>query len=389
MQSTFTAIDAIKKVIAPWRWYLRTYVLWIVIGMIFPIIHRAPLQEPQTVQTINTQVCVHTDLKDEVDEWKIQHSLQLVREMGASTIVEFFPWAYFEPQQDQYNWHQADRIIHHAQNQGIKVIARLGLVPAWARPENTTLNYLPPDSYADFTEFAADFADRYAGIVDDIIIWNEPNLAFEWGFQPVNPQNYVDLLEMVYPALHAANPDVTVHAGALAPTLEPEGSPHGLDDLIYLEMMYEAGAAQYFDALAVHSYGLTTPHDATPAPNALNFRRTELVRDMMHRFNDADTPVYITESGWNDDPRWTKSVRPSQRISYTLGAFEWAQQNHDWVNALCVWVLRYPRPTGNYPDNWTLITPEFQLKPIYYALQSYARGWEQEIDSLWLPPPTE
>lgn len=386
MQTTF---NAIKRVITPWRWYVRIYVLWIVVGVIFPIIHRAPLQEPQTVQTVNPQMCVHTDLKDEVDEWKIQHSLQLVREMGASTIVEFFPWAYFEPQEDQYRWFQADRIIRHAQNQGLTIIARLGLVPDWARPDNTTLNYLPPESYADFTEFAADFASRYADVVSDIIIWNEPNLAFEWGFQPVNPQNYVDLLAMVYPALHTANPDITVHAGALAPTLEPEGSPHGLNDLRYLELMYEAGADQYFDALAVHSYGLTAPHDDTSAPDALNFRRTELVREMMNRFDDADTPVYITESGWNDDPRWTKSVRPSQRISYTLGAFEWAQQHQEWVNALCVWVLRYPRPTGNYPDNWTLITPEFQLKPIYYALQSYARGWEQEIDSLWLPPPTE
>jgi hypothetical protein len=51
-------------------------------------------------------------------------------------------------------------------------------------------------------------------------------------------------------------------------------------------------------------------------------------------------------------------------------------------------VLRYPRPTGRYPDSFTLITPEFQLKPIYYAMQAYARGWETSED-LWLPAPDE
>ena len=61
-----------------------------------------------------------------------------------------------------------------------------------------------------------------------------------------------------------ANPDITVLAGALAPTLEPAGSPWGLNDLVYLDQMYTAGAADYFDGLAVHVYGLTFPPEAEP-----------------------------------------------------------------------------------------------------------------------------
>jgi hypothetical protein len=51
-----------------------------------------------------------------------------------------------------------------------------------------------------------------------------------------------------------------------------------------------------------------------------------------------------------------------------------------------LWALRYPIPTFNYPDNFTLITTDFQLKPIYYAVQSYARGFE-DTQTIWLPPP--
>ena len=42
---------------------------------------------PQTVQSSHPIVGVHTRLTDEVEEWKIQRTLQMVREMGASWIV--------------------------------------------------------------------------------------------------------------------------------------------------------------------------------------------------------------------------------------------------------------------------------------------------------------
>ncbi len=347
---------------------------------------------PQTVDAIKDHVCVHTRLIDEVPEWVMQQSLQLVREMGADTIVEFFPWAYIERQRGQYDWEQTDKIIRHAQNQGLRVIARMGFVPAWARPDAvddfTTLNYLPDNSYTDFSDFVAVFATRYAGTIDHIIIWNEPNLAFEWGYRQPNPQDYVRLLQAVYEPVHAANPDVTILAGALAPTLEPEGSPNGLMDTAYLEAMYANGAADYFDALAIHTYGFTHPPLQAPADDQLNFRRAELLFEIMARYNDSETPVYITETGWNDHPRWVQAVRPSQRVQYTVDALAYAEDNWHNVEEICIWAFRYPLPTLSYPDNFTLVSTDFQLSPLYYAIQAYAYGDEQE-GTLWLTPPSE
>ena len=60
---------------------------------------------------------------------------------------------------------------------------------------------------------------------------------------------------IVYPMIKAANPEVQVLAGALAPTLAPPGSEWGMNDLDYLQAMYDAGAADYFDILAIHAYG--------------------------------------------------------------------------------------------------------------------------------------
>lgn len=379
---------------------LRPYLPWLIRALVFcalltalvPAQPRAPLGADQTVETTKPQVCMHTRLIDEVDEWKIQRSLQLVRELGAPTIVEFFPWAYIEGTEDQYDWSSADRIVKHARNQGIHVIARLGLVPEWARKsgdsgaEFTTLNTLPEASYPDFAEFVADFAARYAGVIDELIIWNEPNLAFEWGYQAVDPAGYARLLQAVYVPAHAANPNVVVLAAGLAPTLEPPGSAAGLNDITYLDELYDAGAKEYFDALAIHTYGFTEPPEAPPAFDTLNFRRAELLREVMVAHGDADKPAVITETGWNDNPRWTKAVSPSERIAHTIGALEYAEANWDWLDKLCFWVLRYPVPTLSYPDNYTFVTTTFQLKPIYYAVQSYARGFPMS-ESLWLPAP--
>ena len=376
-----------------WGWYLRLGLAWVVLSNLGAIGPRAPLGPQQTVQTAHPQVCVHTRLIDEVWEWKIQRSLQLVREMGADTIVEFFPWAYIENVENQYDWEPADRIIRHARNQGLRVIARMGLVPEWARKtdddtQQTTLNYLPDDSFDDFAGFVADFAARYAGVIDQIIIWNEPNLSFEWGYRPVDPAAYVRLLEAVNAPVHAANPDVTILAAGLAPTLEPAGSPNGLNDLLYLKAIYEAGASQYFDALSIHTYGFAEPPAASPAFDDLNFRRAELLHDIMKQFGDESKPVYITETGWNDNPRWTKAVRPATRISHTLEALEYAEENWPWLEKMCLWAFRYPAPTFNYPDNFTFVTPDFQIKPIYYAVQDYALGRERG-KSLWLPAPAD
>lgn len=326
---------------------------------------------PQRVHTSHPLLAVHTRLTDEVEAWKIQRSLQMVRQMGASAIVEFFPWAYYQAQDGSIAWEHPDLVVEHAHAQGLQIVARIGLTPDWARPPDTPLTYLDAGAYGYFAAFAAAFAARYQGKVGYLIVGNEPNLSYEWGYRVTTPQDYVDLLRVVYPAVKAANPDVTVLAGALAPTLEPAGSPWGLNDLVYLDEMYAAGAADYFDGLAVHVYGLTFPPEAEPDPGVLNFRRVELMRQVMVAHNDAATPMYITETGWNDHPRWTRAVRPGQRITYTLDAVRYAEANWPFVELLAIWAFRFPAPTKSYMDYYTLVTPEFIPKPIYDALQEF------------------
>ena len=355
--------------------------LWVIFGLLLAVgvSTRATyrpliLGPPRHVVSVNPKMGVHTRLTDEVEPWKILKTLQMVREMGASWIVEYFPWGYYEPKRGHYDWSHPDMVVNFAVHEGLTIIARLGYTPRWARPDGTTPSYLDEEHFDDFAAFAAAFVRRYGDRVPYIIVWNEPNLSQEWGYRPVDPGAYVDLLCRTYRTVKAVNPQVNVLGGALAPTLAPPGSEWGMNDLAYLQAMYDAGAADCFDVLAVHAYGWRFPADAPPSPDAINFRRTELVHDIMVRNGDEDKPIIITEGGWNDHPRWTKAVRPLQRVLYTLQAYDMVWKDWPWALAFCPWAFRYPRAARSYQDYFTFVAVDFTPKPIYIATQAYARG---------------
>lgn len=327
----------------------------------------------QTVITRNPKLGVHTRLTDEVEAWKIKYTLQMVREMGAGWVVDYFPWAYHEKFPGVFDWSHSDEVIEHANRQGLTLIARLGFVPEWARPANSATSFLAPENYADFGDYVYAFVKRYQGRVDYIIIWNEPNLALEWGFQPVDPVGYTQLLKIAYRRAKEANPNIVVLGGALAPTLAPPGDEQAMNDLVYLQHLLDAGAGEAMDGLAVHAYGWVYPADDLPDPEVVNFRRVELVRQLLQDNGYGDLPIHITEGGWNDHPRWTRAVKPGQRITYTLQACQMAL-DWPWLKSINLWAFRYPWPAHTYLDYFTFVTPDFVPKPIYEEVRRYATG---------------
>ena len=293
----------------------------------------------------------------------------MVREMGAPWIVEYFPWAYSEPQQGRLNFAHADLVVNHARAQGLTVIARIDLVPDWARPPNSPAQYLPTSRFTEYGNFIFAFVQHFKGKIGYIQIWNEPNLNNEWGGRPPDPQAYTHLLAIAYARAKEADPGIEVLAGALSPTIESDGV-RAISDLDFLKAMYAAGAGTVFDALAVHAYGRKEAPDAAPAAGDINFRRTELLHDMMVSNGDGAKAVYITEGGWNDHPRWLYAVSAAQRIDYTLQAYDWALRQWPWCAALVMWVFRFPADQYSIQDYFTFVTPQFVPRPIYDAVRA-------------------
>ena len=340
-----------------------------------PILPEPPPSPPEVVQTRNPKLGVHTRLADEVHAARVDRSLVMVREMGAPWIVELFPWSYIEAQPGRFDWRHADMVVAQAQRQGLEIIARLDVVPEWARPAGSSTRYLDEAHYGDYANYAAAFAARYRGRVEHIVVWNEPNTTLEWGGRLPDPAAYVDLLRTAYTAIKQANPEAVVLAAGLAPTLASPGDPQGYNDLLYLQAMYDAGAGAYFDALAAHTYGWKEPFAQRPDPSRVNFRRVELLHRVMVQNGDDEKQVYITEGGWNDHPRWINAVRPAERITYTLEACRWSE-GQDWLAVMAFWQFRMPWGGASASVYYNFVAVNFTPRPIYEEVRNYARGEE-------------
>jgi len=215
----------------------------------------------------------------------------MIREAGFGWIRQPLQWAdvesggkgqFYDPERGRSTWVEYDQMVRLAREEGLRVIARIDRPPAWARPPGTSATH-PPARAQDYGDFVATFVDHYRGQIDYVQLWNEPNLNNEWGDQPVDPAGYVELLKAGYAGAKRADPAVRVLSGELAQTLEPDApGARGLNDLVYLERMYDLGARPFFDVLAANAYGLWTgPADRQLGAAYTNFPRVLLARAIM------------------------------------------------------------------------------------------------------------
>jgi hypothetical protein len=96
------------------------------------------------------------------------------RALGAGALRANVPWARVATAPGEYDLTAYDRLVNEAAAQGIRVQLTLaGPAPAWATA-NHRISTDHPDP-AQYAQFAAAVASRYAGRVRALSIWNEPN----------------------------------------------------------------------------------------------------------------------------------------------------------------------------------------------------------------------
>jgi hypothetical protein len=221
---------------------------------------------------------------------------------------------------------------------------------------------------------------RYKGRVQYYQIWNEPNIYPEWGEQPVNPEEYTELLKVGYARVKEACPECVVILGALAQTI-PLG-PRDLNDFIFLQRMYDAGAGDSFDVLAMQGYGLWSgPTDRRMRPRVLNFSRPLYIREIMVQNGDAEKALWLTEMNWNAPPpdlpdRPFGFVTPEQQAHYAVLAYQRAQQEWPWLGVVNFWFFK--RATDAEQSQamyyFRMVEPDFTPMPVYFAMQEYAQS---------------
>jgi len=262
---------------------------------------------------------------NQYDDGELDDQLAAIHASGFHTIKQPF---YYN---SNFDWNESDRIIHAA------IAHDLHIVPLLDGDPN---DRFAPVETAVFAQFAADFASRYGETMDQYIVWDEPNLSSHWGGQPVNANDYAALLMETAVSIRNADPDALIIAAPLAPTTETSGD--NLADPIYLQQLYEAGAAAAFDRVMAKPYGFDyPPDDRTVDINRLNFSRAILLREVMVQNGDADIALMAGNFGWNslpagwtDDPSLWGDVPAPQQTDYTDNAIARARQEWAWMGTM-------------------------------------------------------
>ena len=379
-----------------------------------------PLQTADDVPVQFAQVNpygVNTFLQNEVEPAKREQAMRLISEAGIKWIRQEFTWEDIEihgkgdfedRRHEPYKsaWEKYDNIVDLAEKYDINIMARLSNPPAWTRALTDTVGaFAPPDDLTDYGDFVEAVVLRYRGRIPAYQIWNEPNIYPEWGEYPISAEAYTELLKEGYTRAKAADPDAIVVAGALAATIEldrqrryaPDGrpvSPGGLSDVLFLQQMYNAGAAPYFDVLAMQGYGLWSgPTDRRMQPRVLNFSRPLYIRDVMVRNGDAHKAIWLSELSWNAVPPDSGlppvygQVTPEQQGRYTALAYQRMQQEWPWLGVGFYWFFKQAddRERDSNPQYYfRMVEPDFTQLPVYQAVKQQAtrppvmyRGWHQ------------
>lgn len=337
--------------------------------------------------------------------------LDLMREAGFNWVKQAFAWETIEGAgSGQYDWSIADRVVTHVNQKGLKLLARMSMDPDlaqfWAGH--------PPSNADAFAAYVGAVAARYncsataIGCIQAFQIWNEPNLAREWGGNRPNPAEYASFLQKAYRAIKAVHPNAIVISAGMAPT--GDDSDVAMPDDKFYDQMYQAMGGNsdgYFDMLGVHGAGYAAPPELDPAEAAANkekyggyrffaFRHVEDIRAIMERYGDGDKRVVLLEFGWTFDSinpayKWhgaDAGITDMVQADYLKRAYQYAAANwQPWIGLMSLLTMPNLDWTndGNPQDEeqywWAIMDPspidQKYWRPAYIVLCIY---FQEEVN---------
>jgi hypothetical protein len=315
--------------------------------------------------------------------------LAWARQGNFGYVKQIFAWEDIQPIEGEWIWTRADEIVDLAEDNEVRIVARLTNTPGWVHPgmdiDNNGIHDAPPDDFNQFAEYCGVVASRYQGRISAYQVWNEPNLSREWGGAEPNAADYVQLLAGCSAAIRLADPNAVIISAGLSPTGTHSELAHR-DDL-YLQEMYDADFQQYVDAVGVHAPGFSDvaygPDDAERDGRGrwATFRRVEDMRLIMVRNGDAARQMAILEMGWtiadaekHPDYAWFAVDEEKQR-EQLVKAHEFAAENwRPWVGLVTTIYLADPSWTEEDEELFfAVISSNMRQRPAFSGLQNMAK----------------
>jgi hypothetical protein len=227
-------------------------------------------------------------------------NLQAQSALGIGLLRQTFNWAEIEKAPGQYDLSYHDSYVLTAAQHGITILPILFHTPSFHAGRTDGRAACPPASNASLAAYAQALVRRYGPEgtlwaerpdvprlpIRSWQIWNEPNLRVYWCNKP-NAKQYVAMLRTVGSGIKQVDRGAHIVTAGL-----PDSKLSGTIPLKrFIDQMYKAKAAKYFDSLAINSYA----KDHRQLGQML-----AKVRKQMNARRDRRGQLWITEIGWGD-----------------------------------------------------------------------------------------
>ncbi len=243
-----------------------------------------------------------------------------------------------------YDWAPVDELVTKLGQRGIRPLAVLGTTPPWAaRVAGCNRDTCAPTDAAQLAAFARTAAARYSGRIAAYELWNEPNTATFFAPAP-DPVAYTRLLRATYPAIKAADPQVTIVTGGLAPAAtvrDASGAAQTVQPVDFLATVYDNGGQGFFDAVGWHPYSYPQmPGGSDPGSAWVQlYGSPHNVRAMMVAHGDGSKQIWATEFGAHTDPAGAGYVTEAAQAAYLgSGIDQW--RTYSWAGPMILYQLR-------------------------------------------------
>ncbi|GMR22144.1 MAG: hypothetical protein BMS9Abin37_0472 [Acidobacteriota bacterium] len=265
--------------------------------------------------------------------------------LGVRWIRIDLDWYRIEPQRGVFRWQDTDRVINHATDLGLDILATLSYTPAWAssNPSNPRIGD-PPASPAYWTDIVRATVERYRDRVRFWQPWNEPNIDEFWNGS--REQYRIDILQPGASLMRELAPAGSV----VAPGLANVGS--------WRDWFDEAMKAKSLIHIINHHNYPQNGRDAIVELRTDRLFQPSL-RTKMRDNGVADKPFWLTETGRN-----TSDGNQRQYYDDCLRTL----QQELWVQHL--FFFHYWDGPGQGNGGFGIVNDDFSPKPAYHTLRA-------------------
>jgi len=316
-----------------------------------------------------------------------------VQGLGVRWVKFQVPWNWIEPQQGQRNWNAygLEDGVNAFHNAGFKILLSVVAAPKWSRSIQEEAG--PPDDFNLYADFVSRLSQHFKGKIKAIEVMNETNLKREWNTgRPLSATEYVDLLCRAYSSIKAVDPSIVVVSGAPTPTGWNDGIV-AIDDVQYLQQMYQAGLKGCSDAVGVHPSGYNNPPDVnwqtytdpTATFGAKGHRSWFLqatisaYHTIMQNNGDGNKRLWATEWGWGSIENLTPSPAAgyeffqdnteAEQADFIVKAFQIAKAR-GYMGVMFLWNLNYAPVCGAHCEQsaFGIVRADWSHRPAYDAI---------------------